>query len=1218
MKHRLSPLFVLAFLLAILSVASGPTASADDGGVTLLGPVSGRARDVNATATYIIQLVEPSLATYRGDLAGLAPTSPVVAGGRKLDFDAPASKAYLAHLAERRAEFLAAVQATIGRPVAPGYIYDAVLNGLTLELTPGEAAVVAALPMVKQIQPNFTRELLTDRGPLWIGAPALWGAPAACAPGGFCGEGIIVGVIDTGINSDHPSFADVGGDGYDHTNPLGSGVYKGWCNPAVKNPPLNKCNDKLIGLWSYASSGNNPEDPEGHGSHTASTAAGNRLNGIVLYAPTLSLTFDIAGVAPHANVIAYDACADGCPGDALLAAINQAVTDGADVINYSIGSPASTSPWVESDALAFLDARAAGVFVAVSAGNNGPGASTVGSPGGAPWLTSTAAATHDRALVNSLVNLTTDQGTTLPDIIGRSVTAGYGPAAIVYAGDYGNALCLAGVWPAGRFTGQIVTCDRGGNARVEKSANVQAAGGGGMILANAEANGDELAGDAHSIPAVHVTYADGVTLKGWLANGDTGHVGVISGTAADIRDSNGDVLAAFSSRGPSRSVGGDVLKPDVAAPGVDILATVASGAGKIPPEFDIYSGTSMASPHVAGAGALMTQAHPTWTPAELQSALMTTAWTANVRKDDGITPADPFDRGAGRVNLAAAVNAGLLLDVATAEYQNADPALGGDPKTLNLASLADDNCRPACSWTRTVRNPTAAAMTWNGTFVGLDGLQGTLSPASFSVAPGASANFSLTISDISGLATDQWYFGAVTWREASGLASDARFPVAVKVTGSQNDAIVSKQSTPRGAEVGGAVQFSIAVSNTVKASRTFTVTDPIPANAAYVNGSATGGLTYSAGANSLSWTGSVAGAAFAVMTKTLSGYQSLAAEGVPPWDLTGLDLDSGCFTLGGMDFNYLDTHYTDVILSVNGVMRAGLPGGLIIYCPSNTNQNFPTPDPPRRTNDNLIAPWWADLDMTGGDIYGAIVGWNGAAHTVIEWENALVKETNKRVSFQLWIEDGTDKIWFAYPPGFDASVGKSNPKATVGAENATGSEGVKYYYYAGSGSPQGAVPTGAVDVWIGLNPTVKQLTYQATATGPVNSNILNEATVTVTTTIAKAWANAHICGLVTAAPLQIGVAAEHFASLDWSAGASPYDGYELWRSATPYFAPGGPGTTQVYGGSRFSFIDKAAGPIVGDPAANRFYVLRTINCAGTSTADAAAVGAFSFALTPGE
>ncbi|MCX6033311.1 MAG: S8 family serine peptidase [Chloroflexi bacterium] len=1137
MKRHLSLLLILIVLLTACPAAGGQSASADDG--VAWRPL--KPADVNATGTYIIQLVEPSLATYRGDLTGLAPTSPAVTGARKLDVNTPASKAYLAHLAERRTEFLAAVQALIGRPATPGYVYDTVLDGLTLELTPGAAAAVAALPMVKQIQPNFKRELLTDRGPRWIGAPALWDAPAACAPGGFCGEGIIVGVVDTGINTDHPSFADVGGDGYDHTNPLGSGNYKGWCNPAVKNPPLNTCNDKLIGLWSYSSSGNDPEDPEGHGSHTASTAAGNRLNAIVLDAPTIDLTFDISGVAPHANIIAYDACTlDGCPGDALLAAINQAVTDGVDVINYSIGSAAGTSPWVEADALAFLDARAAGIFVAASAGNNGPSAGTMGSPAGAPWLTTVAAATHDRALVNSLVNLTTDQGADLPDITGRSVTADYGPAAIVYAGDYGNALCLAGVWPINEFSGQIVVCDRGNNGRVEKSANVQAAGGGGMILANAESNGDELIGDAHSVPAVHITYADGVTLKAWLANGDTGHIGVITGTSSDIRDSNGDVLAAFSSRGPSKSVG-DVLKPDITAPGVDILAAVASGTGKNPPEFDIYSGTSMASPHMAGAGALMTQAHPAWTPAEIQSALMTTARTANVRKEDWIVPADPFDRGAGRVNLAAAVNAGLLLNVTTAEYQNADPALGGDPKTLNLASLADDACYQTCGWTRTVRNPTGTAMTWNGTFVGLDGLQGTLSPPSFTVAPGAGSSFALTISDVTGLAAGQWYFGTVTWHEASGLAPDAHFPVAVKVAGSQNGGVVSKQAGSRGTGPGDAVQFSIGVSNTVKSSRTFAVTDPIPSNAAYVNGSATGGLTYSGGTNSLSWTGSLNAATFAVVTKTLSGYQSLAAEGIAPFDLAGLDLDGGCFSLGEMDFNYLDTHYTDVIVSVNGVMRAGFPGGLITRCPSNTNQNFPATDNPFHTNDNLIAPWWADLDMTGGNLYGAVIGWNGVAHTVIEWENALIKETNQRVSFQLWIQDGTDNIWFAYPSGFNASVGKNNPKATVGAENATGTEGVKYYYYGGSGSPQGTVPTGAVDVWVGLNPTIKQFTYQATATGPVNSNITNEATVTVASTPSKAWANARICGPAIATPATIGVVAEHYASLDWSAGASPHN-----------------------------------------------------------------------------
>jgi subtilisin family serine protease len=287
------------------------------------------------------------------------------------------------------------------------------------------------------------------------------------------------------------------------------------------------------------------------------------------------------------------------------------VTDGVDVINYSIGGP-SSNPWTDDDAQAFLDAWEANIFVATSAGNSGPGEATMGSPADAPWVLSVGAATHNRAFLNSLVDMTTDAGTTLLDIEGRSITDGYGPAPIVYAGDYGNALCKEGIWPSNEFNGEIVVCDRGEIARVAKSANVKAAGGGGMILANQQAEGDGLSADSHSIPSVHITYKDGVKLKNWLANGDTGHTATIAGTTMAVNDDRfGDHMASFSSRGPDPAAPG-IVKPDIIGPGVDIIAAVADdGDAGNGPDYDAYSGTSMSSPHLAGAGILMKQAHPT-------------------------------------------------------------------------------------------------------------------------------------------------------------------------------------------------------------------------------------------------------------------------------------------------------------------------------------------------------------------------------------------------------------------------------------------------------------------------------------------------------------------------------------------------------------------------------------------------------------------------------
>jgi hypothetical protein len=364
----------------------------------------------------------------------------------------------------------------------------------------------------------------------------------------------------------------------------------------------------------------------------------------------------------------------------------------------------------------------------------------------------------------------------------------------------------------------------------------------------------------------------------------------------------------------------------------------------------------------------------------------------------------------------------------------------------------------------------------------------------------------------------------------------------------------------------------------------------------------------------LSWSGSLNAAQFVVQERSLSGYQSLAAEGIPPFDLTGLNLDTGCFSIGGMDFYYLDNYYTDGLITVNGLFRAGVPA--LPLCPSNTPQNIPSNDT-FDINDNVIVPFWADLDLTGGNLYGALTLYDGKVHTVIEWENARIKQTNQRVSFQLWIEDGTDNIWFAYPSGFNTAVGTSTPTATIGAENLAGNEAVKYYYYGGSGTAEGQVPNGSVDVWVGLQPAVKQFAFQVNATGAAGSNILNEATATVSSTTYKAWANARICGPATAPDTGISIAALRYAALDWSGGASPYNSYQLWRGTTPYFSPGAGGTTKVYEGKAFSFVDQAGGPTVGDPGTNFFYQVRTLNCTATSTVDSNRVGEFDFGVVAG-
>lgn len=745
---------------------------------------------------YLVRFKDAPVATYRGNVPGLKATSLEVTRATKLNARSSEARAYRAYLESRQAQALSNMELRLSRSLQVTNRYFYGNNGMALMLTPSEAAEVGKMPEVEFIQPNFKRELQTDAGPAFIHAPEIWNGVAQTATQG---EGIIVGVIDTGINPSNPSFADVGGDTYDHTNPWGAGNYVGVCDSSDPSYDATfPCNDKLIGAWGYAAAGGagDPRDYDSHGSHTASTAAGNHTN-MTVEAPTISIPAAISGVAPHANIIAYAAC---CDGNSLAAGIDQAIADGVDVINYSIGSTTPSLVWGDFDTVGFLNARTAGIFVAVSAGNAGPGANTVGSPADAPWLSSTGNLSHDRVFHNALVDMA-NGGTPPGDMDGQSMTAGYGPKPIVHAAGVNNGTApddgLCGTpFPAGTWAnGEIVVCNRGTYDRVVKSANVAAGGAGGFVLANTDATGESLAADPHIIPSVHIGDIDGDVLRAWLASG-SGHTATIAGTTKINDPAAGNIMNSTSSRGMNRALP-DIIKPDIAAPGTNILAAVGVGDPN-PAEWGLMSGTSMASPHVAGAGALLRSLYPSLTPAELQSLLMTTAYRV-VLKENGVTPADPFDIGAGSLNLMdiAYGMAWLVLDESTANYNAANPSVGGTPRQLNIPSLGNQQCAGTCSWTRTVKSIGSQTETWTASVENPPGWDLAVSPSSFSLMPGSTQVVTITATATT-LPTTTWQFGQVEL--SADQHAGQHFPVALAfvppteaggtyvVTTSQNDA----------------------------------------------------------------------------------------------------------------------------------------------------------------------------------------------------------------------------------------------------------------------------------------------------------------------------------------------------------------------------------------------------------------------------------------------
>jgi subtilisin family serine protease len=756
-------------------------------------------------STWILQFAEPPLATFAGAdgakdpaMARLKATSPVATGQRRLDATSPESLAYRAFLAERREQRLRAAEGLLGRSLAPRHAYDAVLNGVALELSASEAGRLRALPGVISVEAEVMHYTQSDAGPGWIGAPGFWETPDLVAGRG---EGTIVGVIDTGINATHPSFAATASDGFTHTNPRGR--FYGLCQTTP-----SRCNAKLIGIYEHTDEGaKDGADANGHGSHVAGTAVGNPVTVTVNFGDGVARQRLIQGVAPRASLISYKACRnadDGgpgsCPGSSTLAALNQAVSDGVQVINYSIGGGAR-SPWSASDAQAMLNARAAGIVVVVAAGNDGPEPGSVTAPGNAPWVLTVASSSHDRLLSNRVVDL--QGGATPPprggSIAGVGLTGGYGPAAIVR--DPAQPLCSTGTdldfpatgasnpWSGTVFSGQIVLCQRGVQARVAKSNNVRLAGGGGMILYNGPEDGEGVIADPHSIPGTHVGHQAGMELLQWLSSG-SGHRGRLEGVQLRNLPDFADLLAGSSGRGAA-GFAEAALKPDITGPGVSILAAAHNSNGA-----RLLSGTSMATPHVAGAAALLLAARPEWGPDEVETALTSTA-RPSVRRTDGQGLANPFEQGSGQVELAGALDLGLSFPKTRAQFLAANPEAGGSAAALNRPSLVHTACFERCSLQRSVR--ALRATRWR---IESDLPAGALLASNgdtFELAVGASRSIELQFDVSAPQFPGQWVYGAVRLVPEDASVATLRIPVALYADpGGLGDAIRIQAAAERG------------------------------------------------------------------------------------------------------------------------------------------------------------------------------------------------------------------------------------------------------------------------------------------------------------------------------------------------------------------------------------------------------------------------------------
>jgi len=710
------------------------------------------------TGRYIILFEKPSLVAVSED-------------AQQLDTTTLKSRTYLDTLAVQRNQVLATVKSTLGREVKVNHVYDVILNGVSVELSFEEAQQLTKVAGIRKILPVTIETLDTDAGPTWIGADGIWDGTAVPDDIGNKGEGILAGIIDSGINFDHPSFSETPIDGYTYD---WTGNYLGVCDPTTGVPAYAEaCNNKVVGAYTYTDEAITPEDDNGHGTHTASTVAGNAID-----VEFLGEQLTISGVAPHAQIIAYDACystATGasCAGDDLVAAVQQAVLDNVDIINYSISG--GEVPYNDAVELAFLEAFGSGVVVSASAGNSGPAAGTVAHR--SPWVITTAASTHNRKYHDTIVNFSDPLYQNISTFAGEiPFLTAVTNSPIKYSGEDGDGSNALGCVPFSPdfFVGNIALIKRGDCAFTDKILNAQNAGATGVIIFTNAGDPGGMAVEGTSIPAVmlDVSGTVGDEIATWVTTATDETVSV-SAFYPETDDAFGDIMAGFSSRGPNNTF--DVLKPDVSAPGVQILAAVQDST--IDPSADyelaLYDGTSMSSPHDAGAAALLYAEFPTWTPAEIKSALMLTAY-GDMLKEDGITPADPFDMGSGRVDLQKAALTGLVMDET---YDNMLAAKTGDVKTLNIASLYDSECKTSCTWTRTVTSTASANATYTAAYDVPAGMTLVVTPATFTIAPGADQELTIT-ANVTGLPYDEVAFANV-WLGTDDPLPDLKLPVVV-------------------------------------------------------------------------------------------------------------------------------------------------------------------------------------------------------------------------------------------------------------------------------------------------------------------------------------------------------------------------------------------------------------------------------------------------------
>jgi Subtilase family/Fibronectin type-III domain/PA domain/Peptidase inhibitor I9 len=782
------PLVAGSFMLP--GAQAAPDAGIDEGSVDSV--LQSAVQEYKDGKYFVVLKDDPAL-TYTGGESGLAPTA-----APKGEFN-PKS----AHV-RKYEQFLEGKQEKVAaaESIEVDQSFSVALNAFTADLTAEQALDLSRHPDVLGVAEN-TQAAPDYSSVEFLGLPGRKGTWRDTYKGvQNAGKGVVVGVIDTGYFPDQdmlegepvkplpgrkkPKVGEpyLTADGGIAMLKSDGTTFRGECEPG-EDFTGEECNSKVLSARYYSEDFEayvpiekrdpnerlSPVDIASHGTHTATTAAGNDGVDQVMNGGDYG---EGSGVAPEAKVAVYKICWEdtdpdtgGCYSSASVEAIEQAIVDNVDVLNYSISG--NNTSVVDPVSLAFKSAAAAGIFVSASAGNSGPEANTVNHS--APWLTSVAAETFSNELTGTVEF---EDGTKVRGV--SSMVEGVGPADVVLSTEVALAgakaedarLCAIGALDPAATAGKIVVCDRGVTPRVDKSKAVAEAGGVGMILVNVGGGSEDA--DLHSVPTVHTSDE---SIRQLVASSDL-KATLVPGDTTGMEPQPVPQIAGFSSRGPSNAVNSDLLKPDIAAPGVNVIA----GVSPLDPnhngnQYGLMSGTSMAAPNLAGMAALMFGKHPDWSPMAVKSAMMTT--TTDVYNADGSVDADNFATGAGSADPEAMAAPGLVYD---SDDEHWNRFLTGEvaARDVNVPSYAVADVAGSATVTRTVTALESGRWSFSAD---VPGFSVTASPATLNLRKGKSATVEVTFTR-DGAEANSWQHGSLTWSGGKRRSPDVTSPVTLR------------------------------------------------------------------------------------------------------------------------------------------------------------------------------------------------------------------------------------------------------------------------------------------------------------------------------------------------------------------------------------------------------------------------------------------------------